>query len=179
MKYFIQEIVIGKKDAFKTFNKNIDSNNIDSEFFISYKGSPIFSFRGILMWGLILPIILLPLYSKRDVNIKGLLLLIPFCLGWFLLNSWMMHYFEISKNFFIVKNHYFFWKKDIYSIPDIKEIVFESQPKQANKLRIITKDFKTKFYLAGSLNDKTWLEMKKDLESKKIIVRNECIPENQ
>lgn len=178
MKHFIQEVVIGKKDVFKALNKNINSNNIDSEFFVSYKGNPIFSFRGILMWGLILFIILLPIFSKRTLNIKGLFFLIPFCSCWFLLNSWMMHYFEISKNFFIVKNHYFFWIKDSYSIAEIKEIVFESQPKQANKLRIITKNFKTKFYLAGSLTDKTWIEMKKDLESKNIIVRNECIPEN-
>ena len=178
MKYFIQEIVIDKKDTFKIPNRNINLNNIDNEFFIPYKGNPIFSFRGILMWGLILAIILLPLFSKKTINIKGLLFLIPLCVFWFILNSWMMHYFEISKNFFIVKNHYYFWKKDIYSISDIKEIVFESQPKQANKLRIITKDFKTKFYLSGSLTDKNWLEMKKELENKNIIVRNECIPEN-
>jgi hypothetical protein len=178
MKYFIQEIVIDKKDTFKIPNRNINLNNINNEFFIPHKGNPIFSFRGILMWGLILAIILLPLFSKKTINIKGLLFLIPLCVFWFILNSWMMHYFEISKNFFIVKNHYYFWKKDIYSISDIKEIVFESQPKQANKLRIITKDFKTKFYLAGSLTDKNWLEMKKKLENKNIIVRNECIPEN-
>ena len=178
MKCFIQEIVIDKKDTFKIPNRNINLNNIDNEFFIPYKGNPIFSFRGILMWGLILAIILLPLFSKKTINIKGLLFLIPLCVFWFILNSWMMHYFEISKNFFIVKNHYYFWKKDIYSISDIKEIVFESQPKQANKLRIITKDFKTKFYLSGSLTDKNWLEMKKELENKNIIVRNECIPEN-
>ena len=178
MKCFIQEIVIDKKDTFKIPNRNINLNNIDNEFFIPYKGNPIFSFRGILMWGLILATILLPLFSKKTINIKGLLFLIPLCVFWFILNSWMMHYFEISKNFFIVKNHYYFWKKDIYSISDIKEIVFESQPKQANKLRIITKDFKTKFYLSGSLTDKNWLEMKKELENKNIIVRNECIPEN-
>lgn len=179
MKCFIQEIAIDKKDTFKIPNRNINLNNIDNEFFITYKGNPIFSYRGFLMWGLILAIILLPLFSKKTIIIKELLFLIPLCVFWFILNSWMMHYFEISKNFFIVKNHYYFWKKDIYSIPNLKEVVFESQPKQANKLRIITKDFKTKFYLAGSLTDNTWLEMKKELENKNIIVRNESIPENK
>lgn len=56
--------------------------------------------------------------------------------------------------------------------------MFEQQSKQANKLRLITKDFKSNFYLAGSLTDKTWLTLKKDLEVKNIIVRNECISEN-
>ncbi len=91
------------------------------------------------------------------------------------MSSWMMHYFEVSKNFFIAKNHYFFWIKKVYPLNEIKEIVFEQQYKQPNRLRIITKDFKTKFYLAGSLTDKTWLEMKKKLEEKNIEVRNECI----
>lgn len=178
MKCFIQEIVIDKKDTFKIPNSTINSNNIDSEFFIPYKGNPVFSFRGILMWSMILFFLYIPFFSKKSINIKELLFLIPLCQFWFILNSWMMYYFEISKNFFVVKNHYFFWKKDIYSISDIKEVVFEIQPKQANKLRIITKDFKTKFYLAGSLKDKTWLEMKDELESKNIKVRNECISEN-
>jgi hypothetical protein len=179
MKCFIQEIVTGEKKESITPNKNINSNTIDSEFFQSYKGSSIFSFRGILIWRLLLSIILLPLLSKKNISSKGLLFLIPIGTFWFILNTWMMHYFEISKNFFVVKNHYFFWKKEIYTITDIKEIVFESQPKQANKLRIITKNFKTKFYLAGSLTDKTWLKMKADFESKNCIVRNESIPENK
>jgi hypothetical protein len=37
--------------------------------------------------------------------------------------------------------------------------------------------FKTRFFPAGSLTDKTWLEMKKQFESKNIKVRNECISE--
>ena len=92
--------------------------------------------------------------------------------------SRMMHYFEISKVFFVIKNHYFFWKKTFYPISEIREVVYERQHKQPNRIRLITKDFKSKLYIAASLNNKIWLEMKTDLESKNIIVRNECIPEN-
>ncbi|KFC20979.1 hypothetical protein IO89_12185 [Epilithonimonas lactis] len=69
----------------------------------------------------------------------------------------------------------FFWKKKIYRISDIEEIVYETQHKQANILRIITKNFKQDIYPAGTLKDRTWLEMKKELEKNGIKVRNECI----
>jgi hypothetical protein len=42
-------------------------------------------------------------------------------------------------------------------------------------MRIITKDFRNKLYPAGTLRDKTWLEMKRQLELKGVTVRNECI----
>ena len=69
----------------------------------------------------------------------------------------------------------FFWKKKIFRLDNIEELVFETQPKQANMLRIITKDFKRKLYRGGTLKDSTWLELKDDVERKNIKVRNECI----
>ncbi|MNL67650.1 hypothetical protein D3C87_1922580 [compost metagenome] len=84
----------------------------------------------------------------------------------------MLYYFEVSKNFLVVKNHYYFWKKDIYHFSEIKEIVFEGvYGKRPKSLVIITLDFKTERYYAGSLTDKTWLKLKTELENKNIIVR--------
>jgi hypothetical protein len=62
-------------------------------------------------------------------------------------------------------------------LTDIKEVVFETQGKQPNCMRIITKDFRNRLYPAGTLRDKTWLEMKRQLESNGVSVRNECIYE--
>lgn len=56
-----------------------------------------------------------------------------------------------------------------------QEIVFETQGKMPNNLRVITKDFRTKLFRAGTLTDKTWLALKDRLESKNITVSNECI----
>ncbi|WP_310557995.1 hypothetical protein [Flavobacterium sp.] len=175
IKCLIQDVVIDKKEEIEIKEQEINPIGIDRELFVTYKGNPIFSFRGVLMWGFIVFINMIPIFSNKPINTNSFLLFMPLCLFWFIINSCMLHFFEISKKYFVVKNHYFFWKKDIYAIQNIKEIVFESQPKQANKIRIITKNFKTKFYLAGSLTDKTWLEMKKELENKNIIVRNESI----
>lgn len=177
MKCFIQDVVIDKKEKFEYPKTITNEINGDNEFFIPYKGNPIFSFRGILMWGLIMFFIFLLFFSKKNITIKIYMIFIPLCIFWFLINAWLMCYFEISKNYFTVKNHYFFWKNDLYKVSNIKEIVFETQYKQPNKLRIITNDFKYKVYPAGSLTDKIWIEMKKELETKNVIVRNECIPE--
>jgi len=86
-----------------------------------------------------------------------------------------MHYFVLANDYFVVKNHNFIWLKKYYRLKDIKEIVFETQGKQPNCLRVITNDFRNKLYPAGTLRDKNWLELKEELEKKGISVRNECI----
>ncbi len=86
-----------------------------------------------------------------------------------------MNYFQVSDNLFVVRNHNLFWKKKAYRITEIKEVVFETQGKMPNCLRVITKNFKNKLYPAGTLRDKTWLALKDKLESFDITVRNECI----
>lgn len=177
MKYFIQEIVVNKKDTIEDKDEKIDLNKLSNELFIPYKGHPIFSFRGILLWGLIIFVSGITVVGGRKLPFEAHLFISGLCVIWFLLHASMMYYFEISKDYFIAKNHYFFWKEHIYPISELKEIVFERQGKQPNSLRLITNKFKTKWFPAGSLTDATWLEMKKELESKNIGVRNECIYE--
>lgn len=91
-----------------------------------------------------------------------------------ILNS-QMNYFGISEHYFVVKNHNFIWKEKIYRLNNISEVVFETQGKMPNCLRIITKDFKYKLYPASTLCNETWLELKSALEKEGIKVRNECI----
>ena len=55
----------------------------------------------------------------------------------------------------------------------IKELVIETPHKQSTSLRIITNDFQSKMYQAGSLRDKTWTKLKEYLLKKEIKVRNE------
>ncbi|MBC7440193.1 MAG: hypothetical protein H7250_09440 [Flavobacterium sp.] len=177
MKCFIQDFVVDKKENFEVVNHKNNFHDLKNEIFISYKGNAIFSFRGLFMWIFIFFLMFLPLKSSKlcinDFNFP-----IIFSIFWFVLNSFMMFYFQISKNYFIVKNHYFFWVFKIFKISEIKEIVFEQYGKQPNRLKIINNKFKTKVFSAGSLTDKTWMKMKTELESRNVLVRNECIPEN-
>lgn len=176
IKSFIQQIVIDKKDTFKITSQNTSPKEIEKENFYAFKGNPVFSFRGLMMWGLISCFVYILLFTEGKISkLDALKAFVPLCAFWFLMNAYCMHYFELSKNYFVIKNHYFLWIKDINKISDIEEIVFESQGKQPNSLRIITKDFRRKLYPAGTLKDNQWLEMKGEFEKRNIVVRNECI----
>ncbi len=176
IKSFIKQMIIEKKEKFEIKEFKIIKNEIDKENFEEFKGSPFFSFRGIILWSLIIFFVAMIIFSNSKIsNMKGLIFLIPICIFWFAFNSYCMHYFELSKNYFVVKNHYFWWVKDIYKNSEIEVIVFECQQKQPNSLRVISKNFKRKIYLAGTLNDEKWLVMKTELERKNIEVRNEAI----
>lgn len=87
----------------------------------------------------------------------------------------IMHYFKLSPNFMVVRNHNFFWKKDVYRLTDIREVVFETRTKMPICLRVITNGYRDKLYAADTLYRKTWLVLKAELESKNIQVRNECL----
>ena len=174
IKSFIKQIVVDKKDKFEISINKIVEKDIEKENFEEFKGNPFFSFRGIIMWSLILFFVFILLFTNGKMSKSNALkFFIPLGLFWFAFNSFCMHYFELSKNYFVVKNHYFWWIKDIYKNSEIEIIVFETQPKQPNCLRIISKNYKRKIYLAGTLNDEKWLEMKTELERKNIKVRNE------
>ena len=41
-------------------------------------------------------------------------------------------------------------------------------------MRVITMDFKSKLYPADSLNNKTWKQLKENIKSSQIKVRNEA-----
>lgn len=177
IKSFLEQTVIKKKEYIPTQIEKIDSNIIRFERFETFKGSQITSLRGIMLWGLIGFFAFLLVSKIQTAPIGFVIFFAVFGTFWFLLNSWLMHFFCITNDYFIVKNHNFVWLTKIYRIKDIKEIIYETQSKQPNSLRIITKDFRNKLYPAGTLRDKTWLEMKSSLKMKGVKVRNECIPE--
>ncbi len=177
MKCFIQQIVIEKKNKIEFTKQDIIASDIDKNILVSYKGNPLFSFLGIYLWVLILLLFFILIYTIKHLNINGFVVSIILILLLFYIFYRLMHYFEVSTYIFCVRKHYFYWKKDYYNISDIRDIVIERQGKFSNRLRLITKDFETKLYPAVGLSDKTWLKMKKDLESKNITVRNENINE--
>lgn len=174
IKSFIYQVVINKNETFKPETIFLSNRNLSFENLKDFKGHPVFSFRGIAMWALIVFFVFL-LFNSRNIRLTSIIFTGVFCIFWFLLNSWMTHYFKASNKYFVIKNHYFFWIEKIYLLEDIQEIVYERHGKQSNALRLITKDFRSKRFLAGTLRDKKWLEMKTYLEDKNIKVRNECI----
>lgn len=175
LKSFLEQVILKKQEFKPTLTNEISKNEIQFEIEETFKGNQFTSLRGISLWGLI-GFFTFMLFSKWQSSPIGLLVFFgAFGTFWFILHSWLMHYFGLTKDHLIVRNHNFIWKAKIYRLTDIKEVVFETQGKQPNCMRIITNDFRNKLYPAGTLRDKTWLDLKDKLEAKGVTVRNECI----
>jgi hypothetical protein len=175
MKSFIQQIVIDKNATFQYAPESLQNSNSIPETFAAYKGNQFTSLRGLMLWSLYLIIIIMfvlrPGYLD-NINIPKFVLSFGlFCLGWFYLHSLLMNYFLISEHYLEVKNHNLSWRKKLYVLDDIKEVAIETQGKMPNSLRIITKDFRSKVFPAGTLNGRNWRALKEKLESKSIPVR--------
>ncbi len=174
IKSFLHQILIDQKNFKKIAILKDNEEAVKADVYETFKGNQFTSLRGISLWGFVGFMTYLLLVDKRQSS-APLLLYFSISGLWLLAHSYLMHYFKVSENFLVVKNHNFFWKNKVFFLADIKEVVFETQGKMPNCLRIITNDFRNKFYPAGTLRDKTWLALKYKLESHSIIVRNECV----
>ena len=178
IKRFLKNVVMDKKLVTPDQNKEASDVGLEFESFEVFKNSPWSSARGLSLWGLLLFLLYMSLTKNKIPFTWSLSIFGFFGLFWFLFSSYMMHYFACSDRYLVVKNHNFVWKKEAYLLKDIQEVVFETQPRSPNFLRVITTDFRNKTYPAGTLQDGTWLALKAYLERRKVPVRNECIPEN-
>lgn len=130
-----------------------------------FAGNPYISFRGVLIYCLLITTLLFTITaspSKRwDYLLIFSIMTLLFSVG---LGS-QLYYFLLTDKKIIVKHHVFLWVKKVYNIGDIAEINFEKGYRAANGLRISTHDFKSKLYRAGSLSDQTWQRLKEKLQS--------------
>jgi hypothetical protein len=180
IKLFIQQNILHENKISKNKSKEFTSSEIESDHLDVFKGNPFLSFRGIIIWGMFAFVFYLtfPNLSFSNYNdrmLKALPYFSIFLLVWFFLNSWFMHYFKLSNTSLVIRNHNLLWIRKTYDISDIKEIVFETKYRWPNCMRVITNNFQSKLYPAGTLRDKTWFDMKEKLESLGITVRNESI----
>ena len=66
------------------------------------------------------------------------------------------------------------WRNDAYLIKDIREIVFEEPHKMSTSLRVITNNYESKLYPAGSIRQKSWRKIKEEITAYGVKVRNEA-----
>jgi hypothetical protein len=175
LKLFLEQVVIKKKDFAYIENYRIDPSELRYEQISYFKGNQFTSLRGFSCWGIIVFFIYLMISRDKIPPVGALILIGSIGTVLFVFNSWLMNFFGLSEEYFIIKNHNFIWKENIYRLTDIKEVIFETRVKMPNCLRIVTKDYRNKLYPAATLRDKTWLELKRVLEKEGIKVRNECI----
>ena len=171
-----------KQMLYKSFllkeSKDLNQNNIidvnaGTQCEIIFKDNPYKSFIGISMWGL--PVFLLATLILVKISILHMSFILFFSVCWFVLFALQMQYVCLTKDYLEIKNHMFFQMKDLYRLCDIKEIVYEAQYRMPITIRIITNDFKSRYYFIPTLNESTLLRLKLELKAKGIAVRNECI----
>lgn len=141
-----------------------------------FKGNPFVNFRTSILWfiiGSFLWYLLIVPPNHNDVFI----FLAVLGIVWFFVLAFSTHYFGLTSDHIIIHNHFMFWKKQVYYLQDIKEIIFENGGKGPYRIRLITRDYQTKIYAASTLKTKTWLKLKKALEQMEVQVRNEAFPE--
>jgi len=174
LKLYLKQVVIDKENYNIPVNIPIEWQELDNETLFSYKGNPVFSYYGMFLWSMIaIAVCSLFILGSRN-TVWGALFFIAVAAVWYFRFSEWMYYFEVSDRFIVIKNHSFVWKKHVYRLDDIREIVFEPRQKAPVYLRLITKDFKNGLYPGGTLDKNTWLELKNKLESNKVMVRDEC-----
>ncbi|KGO88516.1 hypothetical protein Q765_01005 [Flavobacterium rivuli WB 3.3-2 = DSM 21788] len=163
------EHITNSEDTFKPYivksAKGIDPGESDT-----YKGIFLLSFRGIFY--IIMSMTMLSLLFIKD-NIIAILTALMCITIFYLVFGITVYYVRLNDSYLIVKNHLFFWYSHVYYLTDIDEVIYETQSKQPNNLRIITKDYKNKVYGAGTLSDNTLRRLKRELEKRQIHVRNE------
>ncbi|MBT9393557.1 hypothetical protein KLP40_10325 [Hymenobacter sp. NST-14] len=171
IKSFLAEIFEKNKG---TSPEHINYISSDDNSLYSFKGHQLLSFTGISFWSLAIFFLYIILAGNSDSFmflgiVFSLLLLLLICITSF------MNYFQILNNDLIIVNHIIFWKKELYNMQNIREIVFEQNGNLPNILRIITHDFKSKTFSATTLSNKKWLDFKHKLEEYDIKVRNESV----
>lgn len=139
-----------------------------------FSGNHLLSWNGSFLYGCIAFTIYYLLTKNQEVNFELTLLFLTLFSGLFygLLGN-QLHYFYLDKNYLVVKNHVWPWVYQVYRINEIRQVVFEMPYKMSFSLRVITEDFQSKLYSAGSLRNKNWEALLKQLHDKRIDIRNE------
>lgn len=179
IKLFLEQVVLNKQVFHPLHIEKVSKHAIEHENEEPFKGNQFTSIRGIFLWGIICFFIYMLFFFWQNPPEELLIYLGVFGAFWFVYHSYKMHYFGLTENHLVVRNHNFIWKVNIYHLTDIREIVIDMPSKQPTHLRVITKDYKSKIYPAGTLRDKHWLALKRSLASKGLMVRNECIYEKK
>lgn len=117
---------------------------------------------------------LLPIFFTK-ISTGGICTIIGVSAFLFLLHAWQANYVCLSQGYLEIKNHVFPQIDDQYRLCDVKEVIYEVQYRLPVALRIITKDFKSRYYFIPTLDDSTLKRLKRELQARGIVVRNECV----
>jgi len=127
----------------------------------TYSGNPWTSFNSILFYFICASAILSFIVLSQPV------LLIFIAIIYFL-TSPQMYYFKVAGDSLTVRNHYRPWYKRNLKLEDIRLLIYQPGFRLSNGLGIITMEFCSRGFRAGSLRKKDWRELMKDMQAMHI-----------
>jgi hypothetical protein len=139
----------------------------------TYKGRIFKTFDGvaITLFFLVLPYGMPLLFGSV---IWSLLLGTLFLLAVFFPLAFKFHYFIITSEGIMVRNHFRLWKRHEYIWAQVVGITIANPKKRGDTALILkTTDGKTKTYFATALSDAQWLQLRNDLRSRNIGINDE------
>jgi hypothetical protein len=84
----------------------------------------------------------------------------------------------LDKDYLVVKNHVWPWVHQVYRIKEIKQVVLEMPYRRSISLRIITQEYKSRLFPAGSLRKNHWKALLIQLQDLGLYIRNESTIES-
>ena len=151
----------GKIIPYTSERKIKSSSFLQINDFEKIAGNPYTCFNTLLLAGMVISLFLMQFLPNKvnDIKFASLIMSVVLYFGLGL----QMNYFLISGQDLIVKNHYFFWFTKIYKIENIIAVSFENPYRRSEALKIVTNDFKSRLYGAGSLRSNHWVVLKERL----------------
>jgi hypothetical protein len=173
---YINEVLKDENLKIKKLNLNaklpkrkFHKNNLTREAKI-FNFSNILSLSGIVFYSFIL-VISYNLFTKENIKVNDIEVAILAIVFFLFLHSFNTNYFIITKDYLIVKNSLCFWKNRHFEINEIESINIHCHHKQFGKTLLIkTKYFETISFVSDNLLQKQWIEFKKEIRIKNIIV---------
>lgn len=160
---------------FKTVPSIKSSDVIDLENQKIFNGNHLLSANGILFYGFLIFTLFIIFKNPSEIIEKydKLLLISFFSFIFCFAFSYSMNYFIFTEKNLIIRNSVWFWRKKVYDIENIKEIVIDMPFRSPICFRVITEDFNSNRYLASNLRNSTWRNLKKYIIERKITLRDE------
>ena len=141
---------------------------------VTFAGQPLLNIHTILflVYVIMIAIALRPVRSDVGSAIYAGILVVLF-IPMYIMVGTRLYYFRISDEYLIVKNHFFPWYTRGFKVKDIRDVAIEISLRRVIGLRIATRSFFSKRYLAGSLGKDSWKGLEQALRAKGVSVNNE------
>ncbi|HSF56161.1 MAG TPA: hypothetical protein VLA71_20565, partial [Algoriphagus sp.] len=143
-----------------------------------FSGNHFLSLNGAIIYGWVSFSVYSIFWQNPDFPSSLSLVILTLLSGFFYgFLGYQLHYFYLGKDYLVVKNHVWPWVYDVYRIDEIRQVVFEMPYRRSLSMRVITEDYQSRLYPAGSLRKNHWKTLLKQLQDLGIDIRNETLLE--